>query len=449
MQKIFDEINNLKISDILSMRLELQPHGNEWTALCPFHDDHKVGSFLVNDSKGVFKCFSCGEGGNGIKFIAKYDGISYYAAALKIALKFGIINKTEYQKLSKDKPNVEELQQLRQRKKKEAVDEYEIADTNTLNYVYTLLSMGNKLCDGSTVLSQEHLDYLHERGINDDEITKYGYFTMPSRKALSAIVKQLKQRGNDAEMLLGVPGFYRYRNSNKISMNTMQGIGIPIRNVDGDIVGIQVRRDNIKDGAKRYRWFTSAINDLSKTEYCLSPGSPLDVVIPEKIKFRTIFVTEGHFKAAAIAKQFGCSAISVQGIGNYTGIEEVIKKLNVSNFYDHVYIAYDADMAYNIQVYKQAVAMGNKIQKEFPNLQLSYVLWDVDKGKGIDDLINSGNAVECWQVPFIKFQQAYNQLLMDLMKEQNVLKIKDLKINKDSIKARYMKDVYMKLKTAD
>lgn len=447
MKQIFDEVNNLKISDIISLRIELLPHGSEFTALCPFHDDHKIGSFMVNDGKGLFKCFSCGVGGNGIKFIALYDNISYYMAALKIALAFDIIDGSTYERLSKQKPSNEDMQQLRQSKRQE-VDIEEIADAKTLNYVYSILSMGNRLFDATgSALSEEHLDYLHQRGISDEEIERYGYFTMPEKKALPQIIKHLKKKGNEAEMLLGVPGFYKYKNSKQICMNVMKGIGLPIRNVQGQIVGIQVRRDNIKDGAKRYRWFSSSFNNKEKTEYSLSPGSPLDVVYPKQIKYRTLFITEGHFKAAAIARQFQCTAISVQGIGNYAGILDTIRELNNENdYYQYIYIAYDADMAYNVQVFTQASAMGNKIGQALPELKLSYVLWDVENGKGIDDLIENGKGNTCWQVPLLTFQRTYNQMLMDLMRKQNVLKVKDLKINRDEIKNLFLTDVYLKLK---
>jgi hypothetical protein len=48
----------------------------EWLYLCPFHDDHDVGSAFFNDEKELYHCFSCGEGGNLIEFIAKLEECS-------------------------------------------------------------------------------------------------------------------------------------------------------------------------------------------------------------------------------------------------------------------------------------------------------------------------------------------------------------------------------------
>jgi DNA primase len=44
--------------------------------LCPFHDDHNLGSARFNETNGVYYCFSCGEGGNIIQFVAKLQDIS-------------------------------------------------------------------------------------------------------------------------------------------------------------------------------------------------------------------------------------------------------------------------------------------------------------------------------------------------------------------------------------
>ena len=50
-------------------------------ALCPFHNDHKLGSFIFNPTTGVWKCFSCGVGGSGaISFIMKVNNWDFLKA---------------------------------------------------------------------------------------------------------------------------------------------------------------------------------------------------------------------------------------------------------------------------------------------------------------------------------------------------------------------------------
>ena len=42
--------------------------GKNYTGLCPFHEE-KTPSFSVNDERGFFHCFGCGEGGNAFTFL--------------------------------------------------------------------------------------------------------------------------------------------------------------------------------------------------------------------------------------------------------------------------------------------------------------------------------------------------------------------------------------------
>lgn len=53
---------------------------------CPFHDDHHP-SLNVKER---FKCFACGEYGDGINFVAKLYGLSLLNAAKKIADSFNL-----------------------------------------------------------------------------------------------------------------------------------------------------------------------------------------------------------------------------------------------------------------------------------------------------------------------------------------------------------------------
>ncbi|KAL3893475.1 MAG: hypothetical protein SGARI_008151, partial [Bacillariaceae sp.] len=41
------------------------------SCLCPFHDDHNP-SLKIDSNRGIFKCFSCGIGGNALRFVREY-----------------------------------------------------------------------------------------------------------------------------------------------------------------------------------------------------------------------------------------------------------------------------------------------------------------------------------------------------------------------------------------
>ena len=53
--------------------------GGSYKGLCPFHDERSP-SFHVTPSKGLYHCFSCGEGGDVITFVRKIDALSFTEA---------------------------------------------------------------------------------------------------------------------------------------------------------------------------------------------------------------------------------------------------------------------------------------------------------------------------------------------------------------------------------
>ena len=57
--------------------------------LCPFHSE-KTPSFSVNPSKGIFKCFGCGKGGNAISFIMEIEHLNYPEAIRHLASIYGV-----------------------------------------------------------------------------------------------------------------------------------------------------------------------------------------------------------------------------------------------------------------------------------------------------------------------------------------------------------------------
>ncbi len=77
------------IVEIIGEYLTLQRKGVNYQACCPFHNE-KTPSFVVSPSKGLFKCFGCGKGGNAVTFVMEHEGISYPEALKTVAKRYGI-----------------------------------------------------------------------------------------------------------------------------------------------------------------------------------------------------------------------------------------------------------------------------------------------------------------------------------------------------------------------
>ena len=78
------------IIDILSEYVSFKRNGDNYMALCPFHNE-KTPSFVASRKKQIFKCFGCGESGNVISFIMKYKNINFIESIKFLASKVGII----------------------------------------------------------------------------------------------------------------------------------------------------------------------------------------------------------------------------------------------------------------------------------------------------------------------------------------------------------------------
>ena len=84
--RIFASAN---IVEVISDFVQLKKKGVNYQACCPFHNE-KTPSFVVSPSKGLFKCFGCGKGGNAVTFVMEHENMTYPEALKYVAKKYGI-----------------------------------------------------------------------------------------------------------------------------------------------------------------------------------------------------------------------------------------------------------------------------------------------------------------------------------------------------------------------
>lgn len=145
-------IDAAQIQDVVSDYVTLRKRGANLTGLCPFHNE-KTPSFSVSPSKGIFKCFGCGKGGNAVHFIMEHEQINYYEALKFLAKKYSI----EF----KERDLTPEEEAIRNdRESMLLVNEY------AKDYFSNIL---HNHIDGKSI----GLAYFHERGFRDDIIRKF------------------------------------------------------------------------------------------------------------------------------------------------------------------------------------------------------------------------------------------------------------------------------------
>ena len=77
------------IEDVISDYVVLKKRGANHIGLCPFHNE-KTPSFTVSPTKGIYKCFGCGAGGNVVNFLMQHEKLSYPEALKMLAAKYQI-----------------------------------------------------------------------------------------------------------------------------------------------------------------------------------------------------------------------------------------------------------------------------------------------------------------------------------------------------------------------
>ena len=394
--------------------------GPNLKTISPLRPSGSLGSFNINLPANIFHDWKLDVVGGPVKFYMELYGISFVDAVKRLAKDYGLGS------FSGRISNDIEKKILTVPTAKKSLN------IETMNTVYQIfLDM--------LTLSEEDAALLKVRGFTDDEIVKYGFKTFPRRLLglRNDLEAKVKEAFGTSDALFEVPGFFK-KEGEPFSFGYQSGIIIPCRNYEGKIVGLQIRKRDPKADNK-YVWFSSAycLKDDADNNYVrdgLSPGSPIcyeQGIFPSNKK---VFITEGFFKAVAIRKQYGMSAISIQGVTNWRPIMQTIRGLQ-KQFpkFSGVIIAYDSDMCYNFNVLTQAAKLGAELESN--GISVEYALWDyTEETKGIDDLISEFGDIR----PYLRMKSfdTFNQGV------EKLSQVVDAKSTDEAVKKAYIENVF-------
>lgn len=438
LDEIFSRVLDLPPSEIIGKKVDLTYKAGNYLGLCPFHNDSRLGSFVVTDSKGMWKCFACASGitgGNAITFRQRYDGKTYFEAAMTIAVEEGIISDNEYADIMHRKISKSEINAIKKVSSNKKIQKKPELDYNLMHDVYQAM---HDVCG----LKSDHRRHLEEVRHLPDERIQRDYFTFPNSgkdQVMQYIMHHLESQGKtfQKEDLEKVPGFFYDRKKKTVTFAGYSGIGILLRNASGRIVGIQIRRDKIRDGESRYIWFSSSFAQRDAALYRggSSVGSPVDVVYPQTVTGKKLFlgIAEGRFKTEQLAAHGDFIGISVQGVGNYKGIEKeieyILKQALAKKWVSKTLIIfYDADMLHNFQVLKHAITLNKYLHKKLkemdPNLcvNVKFALWHEELGKGIDDLIINENESDIHYLDAEEVETVFHAILAAFLNKYGIEK---------------------------
>lgn len=161
-QEKIDEIRqSVDIVDVMGQYLELHKKGKNYMAICPFHDDNHP-SLSISQSRQIYKCFVCGNGGNVFTFIQEYLKVPFVESVMKVA-EFGHVDMSGYS-LEKRVVKVDEA----------LAPLYDMHAFALKLYMYYLYTQSGK----------QALDYLRHRGFDDELIKMFGIGYAPDQSIL-------------------------------------------------------------------------------------------------------------------------------------------------------------------------------------------------------------------------------------------------------------------------
>jgi len=239
-----------KIEEVVQDYVPLKKRGANLIGLCPFHSE-RTGSFTVSPSKGIFKCFGCGESGNAVGFVMKIENCSYSDALRTLAKKYHI-------EIEERELTPEEQQHQDDREAMFAVNEW-----------------ANKWFQQQLWDTQEGqavgLAYFRERGMQDTTIRKFGLGFSPNKG--SALTDAAHKAGyidkyltNDPDTLIGC-GVCGKNDKGEVYDRFRDRVMFPIFTTSGKTVafaGRILKKKYDKDG-----------KEIPVGKYVNSPGSTI------------------------------------------------------------------------------------------------------------------------------------------------------------------------------
>lgn len=415
-----------EIVDLLGLqRSPKNKHGGRSIKVhCPFcgHRGYTMDVDVVNC---VYHCFHCPD-----DFQKHTGALDLYSRVRLGAPSYQLDRKKVFQQLCEELGT--EAPRCRNPEGK-AIQDSNIypSDDSDLNKAYTAL-----LTLPYLKLSEKHIDNLVERGLTKEAANQVKYASIPESRVLieghpdgktvsdwywsngientrkdSPILSKYSWRDVVAGILIaedllrqglslkGVPGFYRIT-QDRWAVRYDKGMMIPTISYEGNIVGIQTRRDTpMKNGLRYLTLSSKGLPDGVTAKIARTHVIHSRETISERTQ---VYVTEGPLKADIILwyltrqKNADVAIVALQGVKNTKELPAIAAKLRHDGVHV-VYSAFDMDKCGNVSVAEADQAMRKLFQEEM--ISVYTMVWDPEYAKEKKaELISLAEANE---IPFL------------------------------------------------
>jgi len=299
--------DRLDIVDVVSQFVALKKSGANYWGLCPFHNDKKP-SMSVSPSKGIYKCFSCGAGGDALNFLVKIQNREYKDVIFELADKFGY-------ELPKKFHSGQENKSI----KKDMLSACNKAAEFYNEYLFT-------------TNAKVGMDLLKKRDITEEIIKEYTLGFAPDK--YDTLYKELKKEFSDEILekagliLKSSKGTYIDRFRNRVI--------IPIRNENGETVAFGARAVKEGEPAKYLNSSESLIYNKSRLLFGMDKAK-------DAIKEQDgVIIMEGYFDVISAQAHGVKNAVGSCGTALTPEHVKLISRYTKSR---RIYLSFDTDKA--------------------------------------------------------------------------------------------------------
>ena len=269
------------IEEIVSQRVaDLRKKGSLYQARCPFHEE-RTPSFTVDPRRGTWRCWgACGEGGDVLRFLEKFDGVSFLDALRLLA-----------QHAGEDLPDALFQKRARREDPREA-QSYEVL--TRAEALYRRSFQG----DGGAAAR----DYMARRGLSPEILERFGVGWAP--RDGNPLLKAATQAGVAAELLLSTGLIGRTEEGRRYDFFRGR-VTVPIRDRMGRTVGFGARvlpeDEQRADGRPQAKYVNTPETDLFHKGRLIYA---LDLALAAVRRSRHLVLVEGYTDVMA-AHQVG------------------------------------------------------------------------------------------------------------------------------------------------
>lgn len=220
-------IERADIVEIVGQFVRLKKRGTNYIANCPFHNE-KSPSFSVSATKGIYKCFGCGRGGNAVTFVQEHEKLTFVEAIRWLA---------DFYKIT-----LEETQRSPEQMQHQQVEEsLRVLNEFATQYFQDTLQQTE---EGNAI----GLSYFKQRGLRKDTIDKFRLGYNP--EASDDFYRNAVSKGYNAELLVK-SGIVKERNG--MFYDAYRGrVIFPIQGMTGRVLGFGARILKKNDKAPKY-----------------------------------------------------------------------------------------------------------------------------------------------------------------------------------------------------